>query len=41
MKIGESKEFPASICTTVCSMARMLGFKWDRKYKTETDRKRQ
>lgn len=40
MKIGESKEFPASICTTVRSMTSILGFKWDRKYKTETDRKR-
>lgn len=40
MKVGESKEFPASLCTTARSMASMLGFKWDRTYKTETDRER-
>lgn len=40
MKIGESKEFPASLCTTARSMASMLGFKWNRVYKTETDRER-
>lgn len=40
MKIGESKEFPASLCTTARSMASMLGFKWNRTYKTETDRER-
>lgn len=40
MKIGESKEFPASLSTTVRSMASMLGFKWDRTYKTEADRER-
>lgn len=38
MKVGETKEFPASLCTTVRSMASMLGFKWNRTYKTETDR---
>ena len=40
MKIGESKEFPASLCNTARSMASMLGFKWDRTYKTEIDRER-
>lgn len=40
MKIGDSKEFPASLCTTARSMASMLGFKWNRTYKTETDRER-
>lgn len=40
MKVGEKKEFPASLCTTVRSMASMLGFKWDRVYKTEADRER-
>ena len=40
MKIGERKEFPASLCTTARSMASMLGFKWNRTYKTETDRER-
>lgn len=40
MKIGESKEFPASKCMTVHSMASILGFKWDRIYKTKTIRER-
>lgn len=40
MKIGEKKEFPAALCTTVRSMASMLGFKWNRTYQTETDRER-
>lgn len=40
MKVGERKEFPAAICMTVRSMASMLSFKWDRTYKTETDRER-
>ena len=40
MKIGERKEFPASLWTTARSMASMLGFKWNRTYKTETDRER-
>ena len=40
MKIGDRKEFPAAMCMTVRSMASMLAFKWDRAYKTETDRER-
>lgn len=40
MIIGEKKEFPAALSTTVRSMASMLGFKWDRVYKTETDREK-
>lgn len=40
MKVGERKEFPAALCTTARSMASMLGFKWNRTYKTETDRER-
>lgn len=40
MKIGESKEFPAALCTTVRSMTSTLGFKWNRVYKTLTDRER-
>ncbi len=40
MKVGESKEFPASLCTTVRSMASTLSFKWNRKYSTVTDRER-
>lgn len=40
MQVGESKEFPALLCTTARSMASMLGFKWNRVYKTETDRER-
>lgn len=40
MRIGESKEFPASLCTTVRSMTSTLGFKWNRVYKTLTDRER-
>lgn len=40
MKVGEKKEFPASLCMTARSMASMLGFKWNRSYKTETDRER-
>ena len=38
MKIEEQD--PASLCTTARSMASMLGFKWNRVYKTETDRER-
>ncbi len=38
MKIGDTKEFSAAVSTTVRSMASMLGFKWNRYYKTETDR---
>lgn len=40
MKVGERKEFPAALCMTLKSMASMLGFKWDRVYKTTTDRER-
>lgn len=40
MLIGERKEFPASLCTTVRSMTSTLGFKWDRIYRTEIDRER-
>lgn len=40
MKIGEKREFPAAMSMTVRSMASMLGFKWDRVYKTKTDRER-
>lgn len=40
MQVGEHKEFPAAQSMTVRSMASMLGFKWGRSYKTETDRKR-
>lgn len=40
MQIGESKEFPASLCTTVRSMTSTLGFKWNRVYKTLTDREK-
>lgn len=40
MKIGESKEFPAAQSISVRSMTSTLGFKWDRIYRTETDRER-
>lgn len=40
MKIGDIKEFPASLCFSVRSMASMLGFKLDRIYSTATDRER-
>lgn len=40
MQIGESKEFPAEICTTIQSSASVYGFKWDRKYSTCNDRER-
>lgn len=40
MQVGERKEFPAALCMTLKSMASMLGFKWDRVYKTATDRER-
>lgn len=40
MHIGDRKEFPAALCMSVRSMASMLGFKWNRTYKTETDRER-
>ncbi len=40
MRVGDRKEFPAAQCMTVRSMASMLGFKWGRAYKTETDRQR-
>lgn len=40
MKVGEEKEFPAVKAMTVRSMASMLGFQWNRCYRTATDRKR-
>lgn len=40
MRIGECKEFPAASSLSVRSMASSLGFKWNRKYKTKTDRER-
>lgn len=40
MQVNESKEFPAAQSMTVRSMASMLGFKWGRVYKTETNRER-
>lgn len=40
MRVGDRKEFPAALCMTVKSMASMLGFKWNRTYKTETDREK-
>lgn len=40
MQIGDIKEYPASLCMTVRSMASMLGFKLDRIYSTATDRDR-
>lgn len=40
MQIGEIKEFPAELVTTLQSMASMLGFKWNRKYSTSIDRER-
>lgn len=40
MNIGDRKEFPAVQCNNVRSMASMLGFKWNRTYKTKTDRDR-
>lgn len=40
MRLGDRKEFPADMCMSVRSMASMLGFRWNRIYKTETDRER-
>ena len=40
MKIGDKREYPAERCSTVYSMASMMGFRLDRKYQTETDRER-
>lgn len=40
MQIGDRKEFPAVLCTGIRSMASMLGFKWNRVYRTETDREK-
>lgn len=40
MQVGEIKEFPAELVTTLQSMASMLGFKWNRRYSTSIDRER-
>lgn len=40
MKVGDSKEFPASRVLVMRSMASALSFQWDRTYKTATDRER-
>jgi hypothetical protein len=40
MKVGDVKEFPAEVCTTLRSMTSTLGFKWNRTYSTSTDRER-
>ncbi|UWG05567.1 MAG: hypothetical protein [Bacteriophage sp.] len=40
MQVGEKKDFPAVMCTTVKSMASTLGFKWDRVYKCASDREK-
>lgn len=40
MQIGDRREFPAAISMSVRSMASMLGFTWNRVYRTKTDRER-
>lgn len=40
MKIGDKREYPASRSMSVRSMASMLGFKWDKVFATQGDRKR-
>lgn len=40
MTVGETKTFPAEKFMTVRTMASLLSFKWNREYRTETDRKR-
>ncbi|HIT83150.1 MAG TPA: hypothetical protein IAA99_02980 [Candidatus Avibacteroides faecavium] len=40
MKVGDKKVYPASRCTSVRSMASMMGFRYDRKYITESDKQR-
>ncbi|MEG2599512.1 MAG: hypothetical protein RSA66_08565 [Muribaculaceae bacterium] len=40
MQVGDCKEFPAALVMTLQSMASMLGFKWNRTYKTSIDRER-
>lgn len=40
MQVGEEREFPAEDSMTVRSMASMLGFRWGRIFKTQTDRER-
>ena len=40
MQVGDKKVYPASRCTSVRSMASMLGFRYNRKYTTESDKKK-
>lgn len=40
MKVGETKDYPASRYTSVRSMASTLSFMLDRKYSTSIDRER-
>lgn len=40
MKVGDKREYPASLSMTVRSMASMLGFKWDKVFATQADRER-
>lgn len=40
MKVGEVREYPAARCTSVRSMASTLSFRFNRKYTTESDKKR-
>ena len=40
MQVGEEREFTAENSMTVRSMASMLGFRWGRRFKTQTDRER-
>lgn len=39
MKVGDKKVYPALRCTSVRAMASMLGFRYNRKYTTESDKK--
>ncbi|MDD6007614.1 MAG: hypothetical protein PUC21_09975 [Bacteroidales bacterium] len=40
LEIGQNIEFPAELCASLRSMASTLGFRYNRKYKTEADRER-
>ena len=40
MKVEDKRIYPASRCTSVRSMASTLSFRYDRKYTTESDKKR-
>lgn len=40
MKVGEKKDYPASRCTSVRSMASTMSFMLNRKYSTCIDRER-